>query len=190
MRGNRRFNVELCLKRMNGIVLGPGDEFSFNGMIGERKKTDGFKESVVFKRQADGEIDEDWETGGGICQLATTLFNTAVLADMHITERSNHSKVVSYARIARDATVYWNAADLKFVNTMTHPVMVWGEMNGYDLVITMVGDRSDKYDVEETSASWAGRAGEGGTLWRTVKRPTGEVVKAREWICDSFYPYG
>jgi len=189
MRENRRFNVELCLPRFRGIVLGPGEEFSFNGVIGERKVSQGFKNSLVFKRRADGKIDEEWESGGGICQLATTLFDAAVLANLKITERQNHSKVVGYSRVARDAAVYWGAADLKFVNSLSHPIMVWGEMEGWDLVITIMGDQSDKVDVRMISDSWNGGAGRGGTLWRTVKGPNGEVIKDREWICNSFYPH-
>lgn len=189
MRENRRFNVELCLPRFRGIVLGPGEEFSFNRMVGERKVSEGFKNSVVFKRRADGTIDEEWEAGGGICQLATTLFDAAVLANMKITERQNHSKVIGYARIARDAAVYWESADLKFVNALSHPIMIWGEMEDWDLVITIMGDQSDKVNVEMISDSWNGGAGQGGTLWRTVKGANGEIIRDREWICNSFYPY-
>lgn len=189
MRENRRYNVELCLPRFRGLVLGPGEEFSFNGNIGERKVSEGFKNSVVFKRRADGTIDEEWESGGGICQLATTLFDAAVLANLKITERQNHSKVVGYSRIARDAAVYWESADLKFVNPLSHPIMIWGEMEDWDLVITIMGDQSDKVNVEMISDSWQGGAGQGGTLWRTVKGADGQVIKDREWICNSFYPY-
>jgi vancomycin resistance protein YoaR len=187
MRENRKTNVEICLPRFRGVVLGPGDEFSFNGVIGERREADGFKRSIVFKRGTDGTVDEEWESGGGICQLATTLFNAALLADLKITERNHHSKMIGYAPPARDATVYWGGADLKFVNSLSRPIMLWGEMQGWDLVITVVGDLRDKFDVDLQTAMHDGPKGQSGTLWRTVRRPGGEIVRNHEWICDSFY---
>jgi vancomycin resistance protein YoaR len=125
LRENRRHNVELCLERFNGTTLAPGEQFSFNGTIGERKRSDGFKNSIIFIRKPDGTIDEQMDTGGGICQLATTLFVAAVGADLKITERANHSKPVSYARLARDATVYYGVVDLKFANALPHPIVLW-----------------------------------------------------------------
>lgn len=188
-RENRRHNVELCIERFTGVVLAPGETFSFNGLIGERRRQDGFKDSYVFKRQPDGSIDEEWESGGGICQLSTTLFGAAVLANTKITERRPHSKVVGYAPIARDAAVYWGQLDLKFKNTLSNPIMVWAAMEGWDLVVTIVGDASDQYEVEMISNSFNGASGRGGTLWRKVTRPDGGVVDAREWVADSFYPH-
>jgi len=190
MKENRAHNVGLLLDRMGGAVLKPGETWSFNGDLGERKASDGFKSSVIFMRRPDGTIDEEWSTGGGICQLATTIFNAALKADMEIVERGNHSKTVHYARPARDATVYYGVVDLKFRNPLSRPVMMWGELrSNYDLVITFLGDKADDRDVELDSSFWYGGAGKGGSLWRTVRTLDGEVLKDREHICDSFYPY-
>ncbi|NUQ00877.1 MAG: VanW family protein, partial [Armatimonadetes bacterium] len=134
--------------------------------------------------------EERWSTGGGICQLATTIFNAALYANLAITQRGNHSKTVHYARIGRDATVYYGVVDLKFRNTLPHAVLLWGELlSNYDLVITVIGHRDDDTEVDLTSDSWAGRTGQGGSLWRTVRSADGRVLKDREHICDSFYPY-
>jgi len=190
MRENRAHNVRLLLERMGGAVLKPGEVWSFNGDLGGRKASDGFKSSVIFMRRPDGTIDEEWSTGGGICQLATTIFNAALLANMEIVERGNHSKTVHYAVPARDATVYYGVVDLKFRNPLSRPVMMWGELrSNYDLAVTFLGDRADEVDVKLDSNYWYGGAGKGGSLWRTVRTLGGEIVKDREHICDSFYPY-
>ncbi|MCC7491469.1 MAG: VanW family protein [Fimbriimonadaceae bacterium] len=190
MRANRAHNVGLLVERFNGRLLLPGEEWSFNNDLGERRAEDGFKESVIFLRQPDGTIEERWSTAGGICQLATTVFNAALKANLQITQRGNHSKTVHYVQPARDATVYYGVQDLKFRNSLTHPVLLWGELrDNLDLVISIIGDRSDDYEVDLDSDFWYGRAGKGGSLWRTVKTLDGQVLKEREHICDSFYPY-
>lgn len=190
MMENRAHNVRLLLERMGGPVLKPGEVWSFNDRLGERKASDGFKASVIFLRRPDGTIDEEWSTGGGICQLATTIFDAALKANMEIVERSNHSKTVHYAAPGEDATVYYGVADLKFRNSLTHPVVMWGELrSNYDLVISFLGDRSDDVDVELLSDSWYGRTGRGASLWRTVRTREGEILKNREHVCDSYYPY-
>lgn len=190
MRENRAHNVRLCLARMNGTVLQPGETFSFNGIVGERKPEDGFRSSYVFYRKPDGSIEERWDTGGGICQLATTLFGTALRANLKIVERGNHSKPVHYAKTARDATVYYGVVDLKFQNALGHPILVWGVVKpNYDLEIAIVGDRSDQTKVELFSAVSRGARGISGSLWRSAKRADGQVLSDRELICHSFYPH-
>lgn len=190
MRENRAHNVRLLIERFNGRILMPGEEWSFNNDLGERKIEDGFKSSIIFLRKPDGTIEEKWDTGGGICQLATTIFNAALRANLRITQRGNHSKTVHYVEPARDATVYYGVQDLRFLNSLTQPVLLWGELRpNYDLVISFIGDKVDDYDVVVDSDFWYGKAGKGGSLWRTVKTPGGEVVKNREHVCDSFYPY-
>ncbi len=190
MRENRAHNVRLLLDRFRGRILMPGEPWSFNNDLGPRRVEDGFKQSIIFMRQPDGTIEERWSTGGGICQLATTIFNTALYANLRITERSNHSKTVHYAKPGRDATVYYGSADLKFVNSLANPIALWGELlPNYDLVITIIGNRSDDFDVELESSTWEGKTGKGAGLWRAVKKTDGSVVREREHICDSLYPY-
>lgn len=190
MRSNRAHNVRLLLARLNGRVLLPGEEWSFNDRLGERRAEDGFKSSIIFMRRPDGSIEERWSTGGGICQLATTIFNSALKANLKITQRSNHSKPVHYAQVGRDATVYYGVVDLRFRNDLSHPILLWGELrSNLDLVISIIGDRADDFEVDLESAAWYGKTGRGGSLWRTVRTPDGQALKEREHICDSYYPY-
>lgn len=190
MRANRAHNVRLCLARMNGTVLAPGEEFSFNQVIGERLSRDGFRDSIIFVRKPDGTIDEQWDTGGGICQLSSTLFNAALYANLKITQRSNHSKPVHYTPLARDAAVHYDAGvDLRFVNTGQYPIMLWGTLSdNLDLTLQVWGDPADDRDVDLYASSWGTASGTGGELRRTVRSLDGKDIEAdREFICASSY---
>ncbi|MCM3713619.1 VanW family protein [Alkalihalobacillus oceani] len=112
-------NIELSAKSIYGVVLGPGDIFSFNRIVGERTKARGYKEANVI-------VDGDFVNGlgGGICQTSTTLYNVALDAGMEIIERNPHSLPVSYVPEGRDAMVNWGTSDLRFRNSFDYPVLI------------------------------------------------------------------
>lgn len=116
---NRLTNIKLALAAINGTLLQPGEEFSFNEVVGKRTSDRGYKVATAYNA---GEVTE--ELGGGICQVSTTLFNAAVKSDLSITERHNHSMPVSYVDKGKDAAVSWGAQDLKFVNNTDEPVYI------------------------------------------------------------------
>lgn len=116
---NRLTNIALALDAINGTLLQPGEEFSFNQVVGKRTAERGYKVATAY---SGGEVTE--ELGGGICQVSTTLFNAAVKADLEITERHAHSMPVSYVDKGKDATVSWGSQDLKFKNNTSEPVYI------------------------------------------------------------------
>lgn len=116
---NRLSNIRLALSIINGTCLEPGEQFSFNKVVGQRTTARGFKLAAAYSR---GEVIED--VGGGICQVSTTLFNAAVKADMRIDERNSHSMTVSYVDPGKDAAVDWGNKDLKFTNTTDEKVYI------------------------------------------------------------------
>lgn len=118
-------NIEIAIDRINTKILKPGDVFSFNGAIGERTEEKGYEEAPIIVGDH-----KEMATGGGICQLATTLFNAADLAGLTIIERHRHSKPVGYVPPGRDATVTYGTRDLKFSNGRSHPVMIRAEKAG------------------------------------------------------------
>lgn len=118
--GNPRItNLKLAIKSINGKILKPGEEFSFNKTVGQRTETKGYKEAKIYKNKEEVE-----EVGGGICQLSSTLFCAAREAKLKITERHEHQLPVDYAKKGDDATVYYGSLDLKFVNTCKVPVKI------------------------------------------------------------------
>ena len=116
---NRLSNIQLALSSINGLCLQPGEEFSFNEVVGKRTAERGYKVATAYSA---GEVTE--ELGGGICQVSTTLFNAVVKSDLEITERHNHSIPVSYVDKGKDATVSWGAQDFKFKNNTDAPVYI------------------------------------------------------------------
>lgn len=131
---NRAKNVELAAAPINGYVLLPGDEFSFNNIVGPRTAADGFLEAPVIMN---GQLQPGM--GGGICQVSTTLYNAALLANMSITKRSHHSLPVAYAPPGLDATVAFGAIDFRFANAMQTPVIIEAQAQRRMLTVRLLG---------------------------------------------------
>lgn len=114
---NRIKNIANAVKRLNGVLIKPGEEFSANKYAGPYTKENGFLPEQVIKGN---EIKP--EIGGGMCQIGTTLFRTAMNSGMPITERRNHSLVVGYyadpvnGNPGTDSTLYEPSVDFKFMN--------------------------------------------------------------------------
>lgn len=117
------YNVSLASKKIRGSVVKPSKVFSQNMSIGPYTKLRGFKEGASY-------IGENiiMTEGGGVCKIATTLYNLAVLSNLEIVERHNHSMPVNYVPYGQDATVAYGIKDLRFRNTTDNPILIWSEM--------------------------------------------------------------
>ena len=135
-------NIHLAASFINGTILLPGDEFSFNGVVGERTTAKGYQQAGAY---VSGRLVD--ETGGGICQMATTTYGAAIRADLKITARSNHSMTVGYVPLGQDATVSWGAPDLKFVNDTDYPIKILAEQSGSYVKVTVIGTKVHDYTV-------------------------------------------
>lgn len=108
---NRNTNVRLAAEAINGTVIKPGQEFSFNGTVGQRTEAKGYKSAAAYNN---GEVVQ--EIGGGVCQVSTTLYNAVFKAGLKISSRRSHTFEPSYVTPGRDATVSWDQPDFKFIN--------------------------------------------------------------------------
>lgn len=140
---NRSTNIKLAASKVNGQIVYPGATFSFNDNVGPRDKSSGFKEAMEI---VDGEFVTG--VGGGICQLSSTLYNAAILANLYIAERYNHSKALSYVPVGRDATVVFGILDFKFINNTASPLMIAAQVNGDQLMVGIFGQQSLAEKVE------------------------------------------
>lgn len=113
----RSHNIKLAAEKLNGIILMPGEKFSFNGTLGQRTTAKGYKVAGVYVSGR-----HDFDVGGGICQVSTTLYNAALLADLQIGTRSCHSLPVPYVPLGRDAAVSFPNPDLTIVNNKDVPI--------------------------------------------------------------------
>ena len=126
-------NIQQSADAINHYVLGPGDQFSFNKVVGERTKERGYEEAleIVNKEFVLG-------IGGGICQTSSTLFNAIEAAGLDIVHRYTHSREVGYVPAGRDATVSWGGPDFVFQNSLEQPVMIRTEVNQGELVVKVL----------------------------------------------------
>lgn len=115
----RSKNVELSAITLDNILVGDGDYFSFNTMVGERTEEKGYQPAleIINKQLVMG-------IGGGICQTSSTLFNAVDQIGIRITERHHHSLNVGYVPTGRDATVSYGTLDFKFQNTSGAPFLI------------------------------------------------------------------
>ena len=114
-----RTNILLSAGAVDNTVIAPGAVFSFNDQVGERTADRGYQDGLMFDN---GQIVRG--TGGGICLVATGLYNAALQAGLEITERHPHSGVVSYALPGCDAGIYFGQEDLRFRNTTLRPIVI------------------------------------------------------------------
>jgi len=141
---NRSTNLEIAAKKINGTVLLPGEEFSYNKILGKRTIENGFKEAAIYA--GDGVQDG---VGGGICQISSTIYNAALLANLKITQRRNHSFVTTYADPGRDATVVYGSQDFKFKNNRKYPIRIDASVKSGVAKISIYGIKEDdEYTVK------------------------------------------
>lgn len=144
---NRTTNLMLAANKINGIVLMPGETFSYNKVVGARTIAAGYKEAPIY---VSGRVENG--LGGGICQIASTLYNAVVYANLDIVERSNHQFVPSYVGPSRDATVVYGAIDFKFKNNRDYPIKIICTVSGGVATFKIWGLKTDNdYQVEITS---------------------------------------
>ena len=140
---DRTTNLRLAAGKINGTILAAGEEFSYNKVVGERTIAAGYKEAKVY---SNGEVVDG--LGGGICQISSTLYNAAVLANLEITQRRNHQFVTSYVPAGRDATVVYGSQDFKFKNSRKYPVKIEITINNGVAKATVYGIKENpEYEI-------------------------------------------
>lgn len=203
---DRTENLRLAIGNLSRAVLMPGDTLSFNQRVGPRLIERGFREAPIF---VDGEIEP--ARGGGVCQVASTVYNAALLANLDIRERRRHSRPVDYVPAGLDATVYWGQVDLKIRNSLSRPILILGSIGSDSMTVRILGSRADKYDVEITRSGIKtipfetkevpdpeleqgkqktekpGRNGVQVTVTRTVKK-NGKVIRTQRLHTDIYPP--
>lgn len=137
---SRITNIKIGLSKFNGVILKPGEEFSFNDILGEVEEKDGYRAELVIKN---GGLIKEF--GGGLCQVATTVFRAAILSGLEITERKPHSFSVQYYNPQGfDATIYPGIVNLRFINNTGNHLLVQAKLIGSRLQVDMYGSNDGK----------------------------------------------
>lgn len=140
---NRSNNLTIAANKINGTIVMPTETFSYNKIVGARTIEAGYKLAGAY---AGGKVVQD--VGGGICQISSTLYNTALLANLEIVDRSNHQFLTGYVSAGRDATVSWGAIDFKFKNSRTYPIKVVSSAKNGICTISIYGIKEEtEYEV-------------------------------------------
>ena len=139
----RTTNVLLATDFCNGVILMPGDVFSYNDTVGPRTYERGFKDATIYV----GNSAEDG-VGGGICQVTSTIYYAALRADLKIVERYAHSREVTYVPKGEDATVAWGSKDFKFENNTGFPMKVVTSHKSNNLTVKLYGTNLNNKTVK------------------------------------------
>lgn len=139
---SRKNNIKLALSKFDGLVLNPGDTFSFNQITGPRSEENGYQKAKIIKNGLFVP-----EFGGGVCQVSSTIYNACILSDLEVMESHPHSLPVSYIDASFDAMVNIGSSDLVVKNNQNFPVIfavsslnnkckvcVYGKENPYKIV--------------------------------------------------------
>lgn len=170
---DRTTNLKIASKKINGTIIQPGETFDFNKVVGSRTSSKGYKKAHVFTG-GDGVA---MGLAGGICQVASTVFNTALIANVQIVERHQHSQRVSYVPLGRDAAISGNVQNFKWKNNTKYAIKVGMTVKGGKITCTFYTCQKAKPKKVNLNVT---QKGKNFTLKRSVK---GKV----NYTCHSKY---
>ena len=134
---DRNTNISLASEALDGLIIKPGEEFSFNNTTGNRTEEKGYRPAGAY---VNGVLSE--EPGGGVCQVSSTLYNAVIFAGLTTTERHAHSYEPTYVTPGEDAMVSYDGyagPDMKFVNTCDTAIAIRAVLTGQTLTCSIIG---------------------------------------------------
>lgn len=149
----RSANIRRAAEIIDGVILLPGETWSFNDRVGQRTTARGFRVAGVYVSGR-----HDFDVGGGICQVSTTLYNAVLLSDLKVKSRSPHSLPVPYVPLGRDAAVSFPRPDFAFENNTSHAIAIAAEYRPGQLTFRILGPAKSPYEMEFVSqhlGSWS-----------------------------------
>ena len=175
---NRNGNLRKACELLDGLVLQPGQELSYNKALGPRTKELGWLPAPAYSGTK--LVDSP---GGGICQVSSTLYLASVYSELTIVERHNHGYPVSYIPLGMDATVSWGFADLKIRNDSPMPVKIQAEESDGYVRVSILGTETRDYNVE-MSYTVGGRYVR--TYMSKIDKETGEVISKEPYALSGY----
>ena len=140
---DRNTNLRLACEAIDGIILAPGEYFSYNAALGERTAAKGYKPGPSY---AGGKT--VYTIGGGICQVSSALYYCAMVADLKIEERAEHAFFPGYVPLGMDATVSWGSLDFCFRNNSDHHILIDASALGSEVTVSLMGIDDKDYYIE------------------------------------------
>jgi vancomycin resistance protein YoaR len=182
----RTQNIRRAAQALDGTELAPGEGLSFDRQVGARTLDRGYLPAPVILRET-----RQMQTGGGVCQVASTLFAAALVAGLSPVERWRHSTPVDYIALGEDATIAWGVKDLRIRNDLGQRVRLRVEVLGSTLSVRIEGEAelADRFELETVEVEATPGAADGGReieLYRLRTRD-GETIE-RELVHRDQYP--
>lgn len=127
---SRNHNIRITCEKIDGLIVQPGESFSFNGFVGERTPEAGYELAGTIQN---GTTEEAY--GGGICQLSSMIYQSVVKANLQVDERHPHMWPSSYAAAGTDAAVDWGSEDFAFTNNSEYPIAIHATYDNDERVV-------------------------------------------------------
>lgn len=178
---NRRHNIAVGAKKLNGILIKPGEEFSLLKALGEVSEAAGYLPELVIKGSRTIP-----ELGGGLCQIGTTTFRVALNAGLPITQRTPHAfRVIYYEPAGMDATIYQPQPDFRFINDTGYYILFQTRIEGDNLIFEFYGT-SDGRKVEVSQPKIFNVVSPGPPVYiETTELPPGEKRKVEKAVAGA-----
>jgi len=162
---NREHNIKIGISMIDGMIIPPGAEFSTVSSIGHVSAKEGYLKELVIKENKTTK-----EYGGGLCQIATTLFRLALNAGLPITERQNHRFTVHYYDPpGLDATIYGPHPDFRFVNDTSNYLLLQARVENKQVIMELYGQKDGRSsEISQT------------TLYDRIPAPPTKYVQSAE----------
>lgn len=128
------YNVNLAAKKLAGTIVLPGKVFSQNQKIGPYTNSKGYRSGPMYKGTK-----VITATGGGVCKIASLLYNLSILSNLPVIERYCHSMTVPYVPPGQDATVCYGVKDFRFMNNTKDPIIIWAKVVENTLYMAFYG---------------------------------------------------
>lgn len=169
---DRTTNLKIASKKINGTIIQPGETFDFNKVVGSRTAAKGYKKAHVFT----GPNSTTMGLAGGICQVASTVFNTALISNVKIVERHQHSQRVSYVPLGRDAAISGNVQNFRWKNNTKYAIKIKMTVKGGKITCTFYTCQKAKPKKVKLNVTQKGKTF---TLKRSVKGKTNYSCKSK-----------
>lgn len=177
---NRNTNLKLACQSINGMIIRPGETFSYNAALGERTTAKGYKSAGAYVGSKTVQT-----VGGGICQVSSSLYYACLQADLEIVTRTNHGYMVSYMPYGMDATVSWGTLDFKFRNNTDYPIRIQASVSDGQVHVKLIGTDTKSYYVKMVYETVDGPH-EGGVVYEDYKPGNAEGYTGGEVIQSAY----
>ncbi len=189
-RPERTANIRLAAEALDGAVIAPGEVLSFNAVVGPRTPERGYLMAPVILHET-----RQLQAGGGICQVASTIFTAGLLSGLSCAERWRHSSPVDYIALGEDATIAWGAKDLKLRNDLDQRIRLRVRVTGSTLSARFEGESplgaayelaTDERELPADASADGGAPGREVELYRVRRGDRGG--ESRELVHRDVFP--